>query len=305
MFRLACIAAVLTASLLPPLLAPSTGWAQGHDAVSPTAGREPHATSPCQDPEYKPILEKPIVELTSEEYDYITRVRTECRRFQQSQRASSSGPELLPSDPTAKGTPRTRSGSESVAASPWAAGRSSEPRFALSVHAGLAPPTGRMTDYHQPGRSFNVGIDYELNERLAIELFAVGLDHFPLDEPRVRNLDEGDQPTASEVLPGGSITMFSLMSGIRARPVQWPYAPYIVLGAGLFRASHWDLELPSGEIIRGESQSALGASVGGGFDVRIGQRSTVFTELRANFVETGYASSVYVPLRVGFRYLLR
>lgn len=302
MFRPVSVAAIVVASLLVPLLLPATGWAEGQSAASSMAGRQPDTQSPCDDPEYKRILEKPIVELTSEEYEYITRVRSECLSYQEAQDARSSR--------TAPGTPETGSDqarSVSQPISPYASMTSdySERRFSISAVAGLAPPTGRMTDYHQSGRSFGAGLDYELSERLAIQLISVGLDHFPIDEAPIRSLGGAPGgPTASEVLPGGSITVVSFVSGIRARPIQWAFAPHIVLGAGIFRASHWDLEMPDGEIIGGGSKTAFGASIGGGFDVPVSQRSTIFTEVRANFAKTGYDSSVYVPVRAGFRYIL-
>jgi hypothetical protein len=275
------------------------------NAASPAAGRDSEANSPCEDPEYKRILEKPIVELTSEEYEYITQVRRECLRYQEMQEGRASRSPLEPGESPVTGKDETRSGSEPTSRSLSVTSPYSERRLALSIVAGLAPPTGQMTDYHQPGWSVSAGLDYELSDRFTLELLAVGLDHFPIDEPRVRALDESTGgPEPSEVLPGGSITMFSLLSGIRARPIRWTYAPYIVLGAGIFRASHWDLEMPGGEIIRGGKKTAFGASLGGGFDVPVSERSTVFTEVRANFAETGFESSVYVPVRAGFRYIL-
>jgi opacity protein-like surface antigen len=274
-------------------------------------GSSSDLSSPCEDPEYRQLLEKPISEMTSAEYAYITTKRRECRRFLASQAAGgegSSSATLLPSQPEATGGGSASANQGTSGA--WTSSHDSypQPRIGLSIGAGLAPPTGPMTDYHNRGMSFAAGITYALNERFGIDILSVGLDHFSLDDAAVTSLEQAISGTPilmTDVLPGGSISMLSFLSGVRARLMTGSYVPFLLAGAGLFRASHWDLEITGGEIIEGGSHTSFGMSLGAGIEARVSERSTAYTEVRANFVETGFDRSVYWPVRGGFRYLWR
>jgi hypothetical protein len=149
-----------------------------------------------------------------------------------------------------------------------------------------------MTDFHHTGWSFGTGLDLNLNERFAIELVSFGVDHFPLDK----------EWAATHTPPGGSITVLSLMSGLRGRLTGGPTGIFLAAQGGLFRGASWDVELPTGEIIEGRDKTSLGWGIGGGIERRVGERATAFTEMRAMFAPTVFENSVYYPVRAGFRY---
>lgn len=172
-----------------------------------------------------------------------------------------------------------------------------ERNMAITFHGGIAPSSGIMTDYHGSGLSFGTGLAYPLNDRFGLDLVTFGVDHFPLDDAQAQQ-----QATAP---PGGSITLVSLTSGVRARFASGFVLPYGALGIGLFRAAHWDLELPGGEVIKGADRTSVGWTIGAGIERHLGERSTAFTEVRATFASTAYQYSAYYPVRGGFRIDLR
>jgi opacity protein-like surface antigen len=149
-----------------------------------------------------------------------------------------------------------------------------------------------MTDYHLNGWTFGAGLDYTLNDRFAIELISLGVDHFPLDK----------EWSATNAPPGGSITVVSMVSGLRGRLTRGHTGLFLAAGAGLFRAASWDVELTTGETIEGKDQTSLGWSLGGGIERRLSERATAFTEVRAIFATTAFDNSVYYPVRGGLRF---
>jgi opacity protein-like surface antigen len=166
------------------------------------------------------------------------------------------------------------------------------PKLGLTCHAGLAPSTGTMTEYHRTGWSVGGGLAYNLTDRFAIDLLSLGVDHFPLDRKEA-NINPP---------PGGSMTMISITTGLRGRLTRGHTAVFLAAGTGLFGAAHWDLELSNGETVPGNDRVSLGWNIGAGLDRRLDETRTAFTEFRATFATTAYENSTYYPVRGGLRF---
>ena len=221
--------------------------------------------------------------MTDCEYDTFSRMKRECNEHR-SGLASEVEPSPLVAGLSSPATLSLRSSIPPLG-----------PRIGFSVEAGFAPPTGPMTDLHNIGRSFGAGLSYQIDDQLALDVVSLGFDHFALDKKQVRDSS----------LPGGSLSMLSILTGIRARLTSGHYAPFVALGAGIFRSSYWDLELPDGSVIDGKTRTSLGISLGGGIQAKVSDHSSAFTELRANFAPAGDDTRVYVPVRGGLRFDLR
>lgn len=265
----------ITLAILTLFLSPAAGLAGDRGAAPPS-------TSPCEDARYQALITRPVSQMTDREYEYFSRIKRECNAWRAEHETSSSpliaGTSSTVLPPLGRPTAETR-----------------EPRIGFTFDAGFAPPTGPMTDIHNIGRSFGGGLSYQIDDQLALDVISLGFEHFALDKKEV--------PTGS--LPGGSLSVLSLLTGIRARLTAGNYSPFVALGVGIFRSSYWDLRLPGGEVIDGKSMTALGMSAGGGIEGRVSEHSSAFTEIRATFAPAGNETRVYVPVRGGLRFDLR
>ena len=170
----------------------------------------------------------------------------------------------------------------------------SDSRFAFSVQGGVAPPTGSLTDYHEVGFSLGGGVSYNMSPHLALNVISVGYDRFGLDQERVET-DSGVQTT------GASITMLSVMGGVKARFIPEGFSPFMVADAGIVRSSVGDFTA-DGTPYSGFSESDFGISLGGGLEGPMSITSSVFSEIRVNMAFTEGDTQTYVPVRAGMRF---
>jgi opacity protein-like surface antigen len=126
---------------------------------------------------------------------------------------------------------------------------------------------------------------------------SVGYDRFGLDSNQF----------ASETglgASGASISMVSLMSGLRVRFIPQGFTPYVGFNAGLVHASIDDLTVTDGvssQEFFGYSENALGISLGGGVEGMVSERASAFTELRITTAFTDGESQTFIPVRGGMR----
>jgi opacity protein-like surface antigen len=171
----------------------------------------------------------------------------------------------------------------------------SGPRTEFSITGGIAPPTGSLTDYHQMGFSIGGGVSYHVTPHLAINVISVGYDRFGLDENQFQD-DTGLESS------GASISMLSVMGGIRARFIPEGFSPFVAADAGLVHASVDDLTVDGSTTFSGTSENDFGMSLGGGIEGPMNSTSSVFTEVRVNMAFTEGETSTYVPVRAGMRF---
>jgi opacity protein-like surface antigen len=170
-----------------------------------------------------------------------------------------------------------------------------ESRATFSIHGGIAPPTGSLTDYHQVGFSMGGGIYYALTPHLDLNVISVGYDRFGLDQTQFQN-DTGLDPS------GASIAMLSVMGGVRARFIPDGFSPFVAADCGLVHASVDDLTVDGSTTFSGTSENDFGMSLGGGIEGPVSSTSSVFTEVRVNMAFTDGNTSTYVPMRAGMRF---
>jgi hypothetical protein len=171
----------------------------------------------------------------------------------------------------------------------------SDERTEFSITGGVAPPTGSLTDYHQVGFSFGGGVSYSLTPHLAINVVSVSYDRFGLDENQFRD-DTGFDSS------GASISMLSVMGGLRARFIPNGFSPFVAADAGLVHSSVEDLTIDGSTAFSGYSENDFGVSLGGGLEGPMNSTSSVFTEVRVNMAFTDGDTSTYVPVRAGMRF---
>jgi opacity protein-like surface antigen len=165
-------------------------------------------------------------------------------------------------------------------------------RTEFSFTGGIAPPTGSLTDYHQVGFSFGGGVSYSLTPHLAINVISVGYDRFGLDENQF----------PIEGSSGASISMLSVMGGLRARFIPEGFSPFVAADAGLVHSSIADLTVDGSTTFSGTSENDFGVSLGGGLEGPMNSASSVFTEVRVNMAFTDGDTATYVPVRAGMRF---
>ncbi len=267
------------------------------------------ADSPCNDELYQQLRNKPRSQMTEVEIRVLERKEKACNDYEVAQvkgapnpppasagansaakkpaktAAKPAPPQRRPAPPSAREPKRIELGEREA----FPMGK----RMAFAFYGGMAPPSGKLTDYHHVGYTFGAGLAYSLNHQFSIDLVSFGVDHFPLDRAQAQ---ERQTPP-----PGGSVTVLSLSTGFRTRLSHGFTVPYLAAGVGIYRAAHWDLELTPGQIIRGEDWTSVGWTIGGGVERRLGERSIVFTEARAAFASTAFEYSAYYPMRGGVR----
>ncbi len=163
-------------------------------------------------------------------------------------------------------------------------------RTSISFHGGIAPPTGTLGDFWGLGYSFGAGINYQAAPHIGINIASFGYDRFPLD----------DEQFGVEI-DGGTIGMWSIMSGIRANIIPDGSTPYAAIDFGLVHSTVSDASSGGETVDFNISENDFGMSFGGGYEARMSADSSFFTELRYNMVFADGETLKYIPVRAGMK----
>jgi opacity protein-like surface antigen len=132
-------------------------------------------------------------------------------------------------------------------------------------------------------------------------------NHFPVNQERMRSgIGVFSQGRA---FSGGATSIFTLSANLKVdlAPMEMPAWPYLFMGASYFRVKTSDITFAypyqgSPDKLIGSHDTALGMNFGGGVEIRLGRRLTVFAEggLGIGFTEVEHTQ--YFPLKVGITF---
>jgi opacity protein-like surface antigen len=187
-----------------------------------------------------------------------------------------------------------------------------ESKFHFLANGGLSLPQSpdAFKDGWSSGFNLGGGVGYRLSRHFTVQAL-VNYDRFPFDEAGVMDLviDEvGIDPRdlgISVDIQGADASVLSVSGELKASFIGDPdkISPYVIGGAGIARLSISDTRFTGSvmgvelldETLEGESETNWMATFGGGVDIPLNQRVSLFFEGRYQLIfpegdSTGYAS---------------
>lgn len=185
-------------------------------------------------------------------------------------------------------------------------------RITFNIGGGVSPLVGQITSRLSTGWNVTVGGGYRFTSHFETNLqFAY------------HGLGVTQQLLAEAAVPNGNARVWSVTIDPKLRiGGERRLTPYVVGGVGYYQRTveftaptvrqvflfdpFFGIFFPTLEpanIVLGHiSSGGIGGSLGGGFDVKIGDRANVFSEARWHYAETGSLPTRMVPVTFGFRW---
>ena len=161
-----------------------------------------------------------------------------------------------------------------------------------------------FSDFWNPGYNIGGGVSRSLGStgRLALQGFVDYSTH-SMDEDAL--LSGAGVAGAAVTTSGGSVNFITVSENLRLMlsAPESKTRPYLMGGAGIFRASASDLTVTGGgmSVTQGfdESETKFGLGFGAGLDIGLNARSGVFVEARYSIGLTAPEATHFLPIRIG------
>lgn len=179
--------------------------------------------------------------------------------------------------------------------------RHSELQYTLNTGVTIPESPERFGRIWDPGPAVSFGLSLPVDAGIKL----VGnLDYSRLALNNDNLLQESGLSGDSVKLQGGATNIFAASIGAKIRliPARTSISPYVIAAVGLSHFSINDATMTqrdSSRTLTGSSETAASIGLGGGIDLALGERMTLFVEARYVNCYTETHSSNYVPVRVG------
>lgn len=163
-----------------------------------------------------------------------------------------------------------------------------------------------FSDFWGPKFNFGAGIGYPVGVDQKLTLVGYfDYNSFGIDEAQV--IAASGAGGLGLTVSGGSIKVLTITANLKASPAPASrVVPYVIAGGGFLRLSAGDFTVSGGgQTISqsfDESESKMGVGFGGGLDIPVTGRATVFIEVRYTIGFTEGDKIQYLPLKAGLSF---